>query len=632
MNTELNEAIGNDTTLSSVHLAKLLKKPHSNVKRSLLLYASRRADVLGEFKDLEHWKKVYKGKNNQKNECYEIPRKIFMYLVPWFTKEDGAIIENYWEGKGSPSAKTSATTSGGILTMSSLTIHEITGKAHFNVLDDIRRTLKAHGRDPEKFKDKYTTRGNHAAKCYNLPLRETWLVVEKYARRYSKAVMARWKEIHEEACHAAWWAEDKEAEDRAFIDEVDKLFQAEPEVKEAICEHAKQDAYNEIDEGTFKAVDSILDGNEAQAPPTADDIHIGMLQPDGTLFSPDSKSEPLYSEEYMAAVVDPPAPADELVSDDEPETQAGCAVSKSKTIKVSEYAASLVAQAAPTLTTVVKDGVTGVDWGGSDGQVKTMSSLDIAELTGKNHADVMRDIRTTLEQDDRDASKFAGVYLGGNGQERPCYNLPRFECDLVVSGYSVKYRAVIIRRWHELESKEAPMTPSLPQDVGEALQLAADLWKQQNAAPSQQLQIQTQELVAELAKKDELLRTSLANTQEAIVQIETQAEQLEAQKPAVEFHGKFLASGQHLTMRQAAFQLKVPEQKLGRACMQARLLYRSGKDLMPHAAYNDNPGNKGYFSYKQGLSPNGLKDIMQLHVTPVGVAWMEANIDLKALR
>ena len=36
---------------------------------------------------------------------------------------------------------------------------------------------------------------------------------------------------------------------------------------------------------------------------------------------------------------------------------------------------------APTLTIVVKDGVTGVDWGGSDGQVKTMSSLEIAAVS-----------------------------------------------------------------------------------------------------------------------------------------------------------------------------------------------------------------------------------------------------------
>jgi hypothetical protein len=68
--------------------------------------------------------------------------------------------------------------------------------------------------------------------------------------------------------------------------------------------------------------------------------------------------------------------------------------------------------------------------------------------------------------------------------------------------------------------------------VGEAIQLAADLWKQQNSDQPQQLRLQTQELVAELAKKDELLRTSLANTQGAILQIETQAEQLEAKKSA----------------------------------------------------------------------------------------------------
>ncbi len=70
----------------------------------------------------------------------------------------------------------------------------------------------------------------------------------------------------------------------------------------------------------------------------------------------------------------------------------------------------------------------------------TMSSLDIAELTGKDHADVLKDIRRVLEEDGTDAGRFSGVYLGGNGQERPCYHLPRFECDLVVSGYSVKYR------------------------------------------------------------------------------------------------------------------------------------------------------------------------------------------------
>ena len=72
--------------------------------------------------------------------------------------------------------------------------------------------------------------------------------------------------------------------------------------------------------------------------------------------------------------------------------------------------------------------------------VHTMSSLQIAEITGKNHADVIRDIRNTLEQAEVVASKFAGYYIAPNGKKNPCYNLPRRECDLVISGYSMKQK------------------------------------------------------------------------------------------------------------------------------------------------------------------------------------------------
>jgi phage regulator Rha-like protein len=83
--------------------------------------------------------------------------------------------------------------------MSSLVIAEITGKPHCNVLRDIRNTLRAHRLDPEKFADTYTTRGNHAEKCYELPRDETWRVVEKYTHKHSGDVMARW-----DAMEAEW--------------------------------------------------------------------------------------------------------------------------------------------------------------------------------------------------------------------------------------------------------------------------------------------------------------------------------------------------------------------------------------------------------------------------------------------
>lgn len=85
-----------------------------------------------------------------------------------------------------------------------------------------------------------------------------------------------------------------------------------------------------------------------------------------------------------------------------------------------------------------------------------MSSLQIAEITGKDHRHVTRDIADTLAQAEIDASKFGHTYRDSQNREQKCYLLPRRECDLVVSGYSVKYRLAIIDRWHELEAKQAP--------------------------------------------------------------------------------------------------------------------------------------------------------------------------------
>ena len=81
----------------------------------------------------------------------------------------------------------------------------------------------------------------------------------------------------------------------------------------------------------------------------------------------------------------------------------------------------------------------------------TMSSLEIAKLTGKEHNHVLRDIRTILEEAEIDVSKFGSSYVSEQNKALPCYNLTREVCDLVVSGYSVKYRYAIIKRWHELE-------------------------------------------------------------------------------------------------------------------------------------------------------------------------------------
>ncbi|WP_375657640.1 Rha family transcriptional regulator, partial [Bartonella sp. CL32QHWL-1] len=87
--------------------------------------------------------------------------------------------------------------------------------------------------------------------------------------------------------------------------------------------------------------------------------------------------------------------------------------------------------------------------------VQTMSSREIAELCGKQHAHIMRDIRQMLGElyPEGGQSKFGSTYLDKQGKPQNCYNLPKRECLILVSGYSMTLRARIIDRWQELEKQ-----------------------------------------------------------------------------------------------------------------------------------------------------------------------------------
>ena len=81
-----------------------------------------------------------------------------------------------------------------------------------------------------------------------------------------------------------------------------------------------------------------------------------------------------------------------------------------------------------------------------------MSSLEIAELTGKRHDHVMNDIRKMLEELGILTPTFSGVRIV-RGKEYEVFNLPKRETLILVSGYSASMRASIIDRWQELEAQ-----------------------------------------------------------------------------------------------------------------------------------------------------------------------------------
>jgi hypothetical protein len=89
-------------------------------------------------------------------------------------------------------------------------------------------------------------------------------------------------------------------------------------------------------------------------------------------------------------------------------------------------------------------------------QYKTMSSLEISELTGKPHNDVLKDIRRVLAEAGIGEGKFSHTYFSSQNKELPCFNLPRRECDLVISGYSVKYRLAMLRAAGYLQANNQP--------------------------------------------------------------------------------------------------------------------------------------------------------------------------------
>lgn len=83
----------------------------------------------------------------------------------------------------------------------------------------------------------------------------------------------------------------------------------------------------------------------------------------------------------------------------------------------------------------------------------SMSSREIAELTGKRHPDVRRDIRNMLEILGIGVSSFAHTYRDAQNKEQEEYRLDRELTLTLVSGYDIPLRHRVVTRLAELEAK-----------------------------------------------------------------------------------------------------------------------------------------------------------------------------------
>lgn len=162
-----------------------------------------------------------------------------------------------------------------------------------------------------------------------------------------------------------------------------------------------------------------------------------------------------------------------------------------------------------------------------------MTSLQIAEITGKRHADVMKSIRKMEPAWEKVAEgKFSlGSYKDENNQDRPCYFLNKEECLYIATKFNDEARAKLIKRWKELEEQSKPSVPqnylealkSLVKSEEEKQQLALENRKQQQeiltiSKENMELGNKITEMLPKVSYYDQILQSNATMTVTQIAQ------------------------------------------------------------------------------------------------------------------
>lgn len=214
--------------------------------------------------------------------------------------------------------------------------------------------------------------------------------------------------------------------------------------------------------------------------------------------------------------------------------------------------------------------------------VLTMSSLEIAELTGKRHDHVMVDIVKMFKDlgDEGGLPNFRDTYTHPqNGQKYKCYHLPKRETLCLIAGYNVQVRMRIIDRWQELEAKGKP---DLSTDVGKLL------------------------LIQEMAAKQ----------LELISENKRISESLSIAAPKAEFVDSFVDSTGLKGFRKVAKILGINERKFRQFLADNKIMYKQNGDWLPYAEHI----NAGRFVNKTGEYQGHA--FISTYFTPKGEVWI----------
>lgn len=154
---------------------------------------------------------------------------------------------------------------------------------------------------------------------------------------------------------------------------------------------------------------------------------------------------------------------------------------------------------------------------------ETMSSLQIAEISGKQHKHVMESIRSQEKAWIKiNGTKFRLVdYTDKKGEKRPMYLLNKTECLYIATKFNDEARAKLVIRWEELERNKHKNEISLPDfsNPAEAARAWAAEYEQK-----QQLALENKRQAEEIeAKTTEIteLSTAISEMQPKVSYVDT---------------------------------------------------------------------------------------------------------------
>lgn len=198
---------------------------------------------------------------------------------------------------------------------------------------------------------------------------------------------------------------------------------------------------------------------------------------------------------------------------------------------------------------------------GESHKIQGMTSLQIAEVTGKMHKHILRDIKNLIDKGASETNFGLTSYSDKQGKSQPMYNLTPKGCLILASGYNVVLREKIVDKLEEYQQKERTTITALPDFTNPAE--AARAW----------------------AEQFELKELEAKRADEAEAQVLELSAEIEQMQPKVSYYDTILASKATVTTTQIAQDYGMTAVKLNKILEDLRVQHKVNGQWILYAPY-----------------------------------------------